>query len=143
MLQANPHNEDGRPMFIHTNIHKLSVAAIANDNTPFGASLRGGHRAIRPKELVDDMNIDPEPSLWQVLQHTACWSRAFGNRTTCMKLRKHRSSTFNASLPPHRAESQPRSICGIGGAKLGKQHIIGTDSRHGQQHLSRRYLISE
>ena len=110
MLQSDPYNETGPPIFMHANIPKWSVKGMFAWNSMLRTAISDGVRAASTTNLVD-MGIDPEADLWKAVQATACWSPAFGSRQACLRLREYRSRAFNVTSPP---EDEARWFCGIG-----------------------------
>lgn len=110
MMQSDPYDETGPPIFMHANIAKWSVKDIFAWNSMLRQAISDGVRAVSSPTLIA-MGIDPEPNLWKVAQTTACWSPAFGSRQACLRLREYRSRAFNVTSPPQR---EARWFCGIG-----------------------------
>ena len=111
MLQADPTNQtEYEPMFLHSNIIKWSIrnfmcigckadsmdpvalSAIENSESAIHHHLIK-HRRIFNLEDMEVMKIDPEPLIWESLEHTACRS-VWRSRGLCTRTREHMEQTF-------------------------------------------------
>ncbi|KAL8922732.1 MAG: hypothetical protein Q9208_005045 [Pyrenodesmia sp. 3 TL-2023] len=111
MLQADPSKPNNyEPMFLHSNIIKWSirgflcigcatqaidpvkVSALENPKSPINWHLKE-HRRIFSLTDMQNMNIDPEPSIWRSFEHVACRSY-WQDEGLCNRTREHMEQTF-------------------------------------------------
>ncbi|KHN94872.1 Alpha-mannosyltransferase [Metarhizium album ARSEF 1941] len=112
MLQGDPTNRaEHTPLFMHINMIKMSMREVLcsedctkserqgdhpfhmiDENSRINKHLREGRRLYAVAELFE-ANIDPEPDVWRVLEHTACRTHR-GSRHMCKNARDHMERTF-------------------------------------------------
>ena len=115
MLQADPSNlTDYHPMFLHCNVVKWSVrhffcigcaadsemavskSFLENPDSEIHSHLTE-HRRIFKVEDLAQWGIDPEPTIWKALEHTACRS-VWRKRSLCHRVKDHMTKTFGFSF---------------------------------------------
>ena len=116
MVQADPTVTTGHsPMFMHANIIKLAVTELLCSQTcratkwpknrvfhlidgksPINAHLKESRRIFSPKPLFD-IGVDPEPTLWTVLENLACRTQ-WGSSDMCRNARHHMEKTFGFNI---------------------------------------------
>ncbi len=117
MLQADPTNPtEYKPMFLHSNMIKWSIrnflcigcsddkedpvpmSFLEKPDAPINTHLKE-HSSIFNKGEMNFMGIDPEPSIWKSMEHTACRS-VWKDDGLCLRTRLHMSETFGHRFEP-------------------------------------------